>query len=186
MSVLNKIVLGCVACVAILCLMSPTTTVAQANRPADTVESDNDKTLRQLLVEIRELRLTVQRTAVSHTRFQMLIECVRIQQTQVDAIGRQMENLRSQVADMRGMKPQMEQQIKDAEELLEQTTDSKSRLNIESGIKAMKAQLARFGPEEERLRNREAGLETELQAAQAKLNELNNQLDALLNEIKAP
>lgn len=50
----------------------------------------------------------------------------------------------------------------------------------------MKANLARFGQEEERLRNREAGLETELQTSQAKLNELNSQLDALMNEMKAP
>ncbi|HYK19940.1 MAG TPA: hypothetical protein VEV42_04355, partial [Pyrinomonadaceae bacterium] len=59
-------------------------------------------------------------------------------------------------------------------------------LEIESGIKRMKADLARFGPEEERLRNREALLETDLQTSQARLSELNSQLDALLNEMKMP
>src|SRR6266404_8701819 len=50
----------------------------------------------------------------------------------------------------------------------------------------MKADFARIGPEEERLRNREAALESEFQAAQAKLNELNSQMDALMNETKGP
>jgi len=50
----------------------------------------------------------------------------------------------------------------------------------------MKADFARIGPEEERLRNREVALESEFQAAQAKLNELNSQMDALMNETKGP
>jgi hypothetical protein len=36
------------------------------------------------------------------------------------------------------------------------------------------------------LRNREATLDSELQNSQAKLNELNSQLDALFNELKTP
>jgi hypothetical protein len=36
------------------------------------------------------------------------------------------------------------------------------------------------------LRNREVSLDNELQASQARLNDLNGQLDALLNELKAP
>ena len=80
----------------------------------------------------------------------------------------------------------MEQQIKDAEDLLERTTDLNGRSDLESRIKAMKMTLARFGPEDERLRSREAALDSDLQASQAKLNELNGQLDALMNEMKAP
>ena len=186
MSVLDKLMLGCVACVVMFCFVSPTTTVAQANKPAESVETGYDRTLRQLLAEVRELRLAVQRATVTHTRFQIMIERVRIQQSHVDTSLRQIENLRSQIADLRSAKPQMEQQIKDAEELMERTTDPNGRGDIEHQIKAMKGQLARFATEEERLRTREASLETELQASQAKLNELNSQLDALLNEMKVP
>jgi len=46
--------------------------------------------------------------------------------------------------------------------------------------------LDRLAQEDERLRNRETAVDTELQSAQAKLNELNSQLDALMSELKVP
>ena len=65
-------------------------------------------------------------------------------------------------------------------------TDPNPHADLEARIKTMKADLARFGPEEERLRNRDAALDTEFQVAQAKLNELNTKLDALMSELKGP
>lgn len=185
MSRSRTLVLGCALCVLTFCYGSPTT-LAQTNQPVDPVQSNYDKTLQQLLAEVRELRLAVQKATIGHTRFQMLIERMRLQQSNIDAISRQLDNIRSQSADMRNAKPQMEQQIKEVEDLLERTTDPNGRLDMEAQIKSMKAKLARFAPEEERLRSREATLENELQNSQAKLNELNSQLDALLNDLKTP
>jgi len=116
----------------------------------------------------------------------MLIERVRVQQAHVDALSRQLENIHSQVADMKGAKPQMEQQIKDAEDLLDRTPDPNAHADLESRIKVGKASVARFTQEDERLRNRETAVDTELQTAQAKLNELDSQLDLLMCELKAP
>ena len=176
--------------IAGLVLVSPfyaNRAMAQANKPAESAQiGDIDKTLRQMLTEVRELRIAVQRATATQTRFQMLVERLRIQQTHVDAVNRRLDDLRSQIAAMRAEKPLMEQQVKDAEDLLERITDPNGRVDLESRIKSMKASFARFGPEEERLRNREVGLESELQMAQVKLNELNSQLDALLNEMKTP
>ncbi len=186
MSLTKPLIVGCALCVITLCYIFPTGTLAQTKKPAESAQVDHDQTLQQLLKEVRELRLAVQRATITNTRFQMLIERVRIEQVHIDAIGRQLENLRSQVADMRAAKPQMELQIKDAEALLDRTTDLNARANLESSIKAMKGNLARIGPEEERMQNREATLNTELQASQSKLNELNSQLDALMSELKGP
>ncbi len=44
--------------------------------------------------------------------------------------------------------------------------------------------MARLTQEGERLSNRETALDTELQASQAKLNELNIHLDSLMSELK--
>jgi len=186
MSLTKTLILGCPLCLITFCYISPTRTLAQTMKPADSAQVDHDQTLQQLLKEVRELRLAVQRATINNTRFQMLIERVRIEQLHIDAIGRQQENVRSQVADMRAAKPQIEHQIKDAESLLDRTTDLNRHSDLESSIKAMKGNLARIGPEEERLQNREATLNAELQAAQSKLNELNSQLDALMSELKDP
>ncbi len=186
MSLMKRVTLGCVLGLVTLCTISPTRTQAQTNKPAESVQGDRDQTLAQLLAEVRELRLAVQRATVSNTRFQMLIERVRVEQAHVDALSRQVENLNSQLAELKAAKPQMEQQIKDAEDLLDRTADVSAHADLESRIKGGKANLARLTQEDERLRNRETAVDVELQAAQAKVNELNGQLDALMNELKGP
>lgn len=183
---MKGLTLGFLLCLVTLCFISPTAVLAQGNKPAESTQGDRDQTLKQLLTEVRELRLTVQRATVSSTRFQMLIERVRVQQAHVDALSRQLENIHSQVADMKGAKPQIEQQIKEAEDLLDRTPDPNAHAELDSRIKGGKANLARLAQEDDRLRNRETAVDTELQAAQAKLNELNGQLDALMSELKVP
>lgn len=177
---------ACVLCLVLFCCIAPSRAVAQTSNSPESAQGDRDRTLQQLLNEVRELRLAVQRATVNNTRFQMLIERVRIEQARVDAIGRQLENIRAQAADMRASRPQMEQQIKDAEALLDRTSDPNAHADMESRIKAMKSTLVRLAQEEERLQSREATLNTDLQAAQSKVNELNSQLDALMNELKGP
>ena len=69
---------------------------------------------------------------------------------------------------------------------MDRVTDPNPHADLEARIRTMKAEFARIAPEEERLRNHEAALDSEFQAAQAKLNELNSQMDALMNETKGP
>ncbi|HAF12145.1 MAG TPA: hypothetical protein DCK93_09740 [Blastocatellia bacterium] len=80
----------------------------------------------------------------------------------------------------------MAQQIKSAEDQLDRTAELNAHAELESRITVAKGNLTRLTQEEERLRNREAAIDTELQTAQAKLNELNGQLDALMSELKVP
>jgi chromosome segregation ATPase len=185
MSLIKRLTFASALGLLTLCFAASSRTVAQTNKP-ESAKGDNDQALKQLLTEVRELRLAVQRATVSNTRFQMLIERVRVQQAHVDALSRQLENLHSQVAEMKAAKPQMEQQIKDAEDLLDRTPDLNAHADLESRIKGGKANLARLTQEGERLSNRETALDTELQASQAKLNELNSQLDSLMSELKGP
>ena len=186
MSRSRTLVFASVLCVLTFCFGFATTILAQTNPPDVPAQSNYDKTLQQLLAEVRELRMAVQRASFSHTRFQVVIERLRLQQSTIDGVNRQMDLVRAQLADLRNAKPQMEQQIKETEELVERTADPNGRLEMESQIKSMKARLARLAPEEDRLRNRETALESELQNLHAKLNELNSQLDLLFNEMKAP
>jgi len=185
MSLMTRLTLGCIVGLVTVCFVSPTATLAQ-RKPSEAGNGDSDQTLKQLLTEVRELRLAVQRATASNTRFQMLMERVRVQQAHVDALSRQLDNLNSQAAEMKAEKPQMEQQIKDAEELLDRTPEPNAHADLESRIKGGKANLVRLAQEDERLHNRATALDVELQAAQAKLNDLNGQLDSLMTELKGP
>src|SRR5205814_371451 len=171
------LMLGFVIGLVIFCFYFSIRAQAQTKKPSDSAPGDRDQNLKQLPRQVRELRLAVQRATVSNTRFQMLIERVRVQQAHADALSRQLESVRSQVAEFKATKPQMEQQIKDAEDLLDQTPDPSAHADLESRIKGGKANLVRLAQEDERLRNRETAVDTELQGAQAKLNELNGQMD---------
>ena len=186
MSFVKGLILAFLLCLVTLCFISPAAALAQNDKPAESVQGDRDQTLKQLLVEVHELRIAVQRATVNNNRFQMLIERTRVEQTHVESVRRELEGVRSQLSDLQAMKPRMQKQIKDAEDGLDRVTDPNTHADLEARIKTMKADLARIAPEEERLRNREAALDSEFQAAQAKLNELNSQMDTLMNETKGP
>ncbi len=83
MSLIKSLTLGCALCLVTFCYISPASARAQNNKPTESTQGDRDQTLKQLLTEVRELRLTVQRATVNNTRFQMLIERVRVQQAHV-------------------------------------------------------------------------------------------------------
>ena len=117
MSFVKSLSLGCLLCLVTFCCVSPTRTAAQSKKPAESAQGDRDQMLQQLLTEVRELRLAIQRATVNNTRFQMLIERVKQQQGHVEALSRQLEAIRTQLSDMRTAQPQMEQQIKDREEV---------------------------------------------------------------------
>ena len=69
---------------------------------------------------------------------------------------------------------------------MDRTPEPNAHADLESRVKAAKANLARMTQEAERLRNRETTLDGQLQTEQMKLNELNTQLDVLMNELKNP
>jgi len=186
MSLVKRLALGCLLCLVTFCYVGPTRTLAQTRRSAELAPDHQDQILQQLLTEVRELRLAVQRATVNNTRFQMLIERVRVQQGHVEALSRQLEAIRTQLSDMRTAQPQMEQQIKDGEEFMEHATDLNRRAELESRIKVMKGGLERMARESDQLRDREAATNSEVQISQAKLNELNAQLDSLMGELKGP
>jgi hypothetical protein len=89
MSFTKSLTLGIVLCLVTFCYVSPTTALAQTNQPSELAQGDHDQTLRQLLTEVRELRLAVQRATVNNSRFQMLIER--------NELNRQLEALMSEL-----------------------------------------------------------------------------------------
>ena len=179
MSLIKTFTLGCVIAIGM-------SGVSLAQTPNSTTPSDTEQTLKQLLTEVHELRMALQRASFSSGRFQMLIERLRVEQAHADSLARDLEGVRSQLSELQALKPRMEQQIKDAEDSLDRVVDPNSHADLESRIKNMKTERARFGPEEERLHSRETKLDNDLQSSQARISELNGQLDALMNELKSP
>src|SRR3984893_3961994 len=120
MSFMKRLTLGCPLGLVTLCFVASTKTQAQTNKP-ESAKGDGDQPLKHLLTEVRELRLAVQRATVSNTRFQMLIERVRVGQVQVDSLSRQLVSVRSQLTKLKAEKVELAPHMKDLEDRLGQS-----------------------------------------------------------------
>jgi SMC interacting uncharacterized protein involved in chromosome segregation len=166
----------------------PISSVVVAQSPMNVPAApDQDKhVLIELLQEMRQLRVALQRMQAVSQRTQVTLERIRLQQNRVDSISRTLENLRTHLADIRAARPSIEEDMRDMDELFNRTTDATKRSEIEAQIKETKTRLSAQSREEEQSRQRELELTADLQAGQAKLNDLNSQLDTIIRELEAP
>ena len=182
---IKSLILGCLLGLVILCYVLPATVSAQTTKPAESAQADRDQTLRQLLTEVRELRLELQRAMVTNGRFQMLIERLKAQQGQVDSLGGQLAGVRSELAKLKAYRTQAATEMKDMEDRLGQSS-GEQRMTIEKALKEGKLWLESKATEEQRQVELEANLSMRLQIEQGRLDQLSSQLDALLTDLKVP
>jgi chromosome segregation ATPase len=182
----RKIVIAALALVMLAGLSQASALHAQERRSAESSKEDDKQVLRTLLDEVRQLRLALQRSNALNHRVQITLERLRLQQGRVDSLTRSLENLRTRISDLKNARPQMEEQIKHAEEVMSRATEQNRREEIEHQLKEMKTRLASWSREEEQLREREASLSSELQIEQNKLNELHGQLENMLRQLDGP
>lgn len=159
---------------------------AQSANVVQTAADQDKQVLAELLKEMRQLRVDLLRMQTVSQRAQVTLERLRLQQTRVDSISRSLESVRTHLADIRAARPAIEDDMRDIDDLLNRTTDTIKRSEIEAQIKETKTRLNAQNREEEQSRQRELELTGDLQAAQAKLNDLNNQLDSIVRELEAP
>lgn len=167
-----------------LCLAASSTALAQSGNSANSVPADDKQLTQALLNEIKLLRQTLQRTSLSSFRAQVLTERLRVQQDQVSQLSRELEGLRAALADGRFGQPWMAERVKEVESQLERETDPVRRQQFERQSKQLQLEAERQAQRVAQQREREMQLTAKLQTEQAKLNELNERLDALERELE--
>jgi hypothetical protein len=181
----------CLLGLAIICLFCPKDVRAQpvSNLPATSAIETNTKDevvlLRTLVDEVRQLRLTLQRTVLSAHRFQIVFERQRFQQGRVDAVARELQTLSLQLDNAKFARTQFVERAKQAQEQLDLEPDLKRHNMLEQQLKEFKLILSTQSQQDERHRERETLLNTQLQVEQLKLDDLTNQLDNLERELTA-
>ena len=154
-------------------LVTPETALAQstASRPT------SEQSLQELVREVRQLRATLQRINVAMYKGHVMIERLKLQQEQVSRITRELTQIREDVSEIRG------QQVKYRELL------KRIEARVEVGMKdsidlvTVKTELQNMSQREQRLSMRETQLVNELELERAKLNDLNDRLNALELEL---
>jgi len=133
----------------------------------------------ELLAEVRELRVAMERLASAAPRMQLLTSRLTIQEERVNRTARDLESLRSQIDSTRTMAQALRAQAKRIDEGLSDATDPRERGDLERRKQEMNAELEALGAREQALRGREADALGALGLEQARWEELSGRLDDL-------
>ncbi len=157
---------------------------------ANGAQGDHGQAMQALVNEVRQLRLAIQRSNLSAHQSQVVIERMRSQQQTVDRVADRLRWAREEASRFRMYMPMQQTEIQNRLKMIEadlsETLDAKARRVKEGELEISKQRLGMMGQEETRLRENESQLAAQLQIEQAKLAELNDQLDALQREMETP
>jgi hypothetical protein len=162
---------------------------ATSNNAGD-AQGDNEQAMQALVNEVRQLRLAIQRSNLNTHHSQVIIERMRSQQQAVDRLADRLRWARDESSRFKMYLPlqqaEIQNRLKVIEADLSETLDAKTRRAKEGELEIIKQRLGMMGQEETRLRENESQLTAQLQIEQAKLAELDDQLDALRRELETP
>lgn len=157
--------------------------LAAGSAAAQTANADN-ATLQKLLEEVRQLRMTLEKTVTVGPRMQLLLQRTQLQDARVARISQQLDEVRKQIAAEAAQQTDANEQLAKIERDLAAETDAGRRAQLEEVHTHFKM-LAGRGPDQQ-LRARESELANTLQGEQATLGDLNGKLDALERQLETP
>lgn len=134
----------------------------------------------ELVNEVRQLRLEVQRLSASAQRIQLLLDRSRTQQEQVTRLTQQLNEARAQLNQTRWEQARLKTEAEQAEK------QKAAGLRGEDELKATIAAGEELKQREQNLMQRELQLSSELELERATLNDLKTRLDKLEQEIAMP
>jgi chromosome segregation ATPase len=180
--------------ISIICLLFMTTLVftsfgspqTATNNNAKTAQGENEPTMQALLNEVRQLRLAIQRANLSAYHAQLIIERMRSQRQHADRLSERLRDTRERIANGKIPQVELQQELKGIEGRLSQERDAERRQDLEEHQDMLKTRLAALAKEETRLQEVESQLTSQSQIEQARLAELDDQLDALRRELEMP
>jgi len=172
----------CLLAPAVIGLTSLTASKAFTNSAAQAVQSD--QTLQALLIEVHELRVALQRSNLNTYHAQITIERMKLQQQRVDRLQAQLGEARNRLAGARKTLSDISSSLKGAEMGIAGETTAAGRAERERYIQSLKVELEELTQKEQQEQGYETQLNAQLQLEQAKLNDLNERLDALQRELE--
>lgn len=140
--------------------------------------SPETQALQALVAEIRQLRLDLQTTTITTQRVQVVLYRLQSQTALVTRAASHLDSARSSLGNAQSEKKNLTDRMAYVEEALKNTQETE-RKNQQEIVAQMKAGLARMAAEEQRLQAIEIDAATQLRMEQAKLADLQDQLERL-------
>jgi hypothetical protein len=164
-------------CLITLFILNSQQSYAQSEGSSRSSQVIQGQMLKELLDEVRQLRIDLMRMNGNAYRAQMMIERLRLQQEQVNRLTLELNKVNSEIGDLRSARPGLKEKIEGLEKKVETGVISPSEL------KAAKAAMERLGQREQSLVEREPQLTAELSAERGNLEALKVRLDEIEREI---
>jgi len=168
---------------AALCLLVVTAPLLAPAQQAGNELSSDKATIQALLVEVRQLRLALERSTSILPRVQLAAQRLQAQQDRVDRLSRELRNYRAD-SDSKPGKEKLALALKQIESEMGQTQDAARRKEMENVSKSLAAEIEQVTFREQQDRAQEIELMSQLQSEQAKLRTLSDQLDALEKKLE--
>ena len=168
----------------LLCFLLSSETSAQEVAKTQNGQG-NEQILKEILSEIKQLRLVIGKTNVNQLRFQITFDQYKAQQSHVNSMNREIESIKSQLTAGTQLRPNNEEMSRTFEERLQQTTDPRQRQNLERQIQQIKRNLEMQDQREKRMKERQTTLEMQIPAEQAKLDQLNAEMERIKQDINS-
>lgn len=143
--------------------------------------------IRELLVEVRALRIAMERSATVGARIQLLVARVQLQEQRIAELSRRAAAVRDELSKMDMGIAQFADQLIDMQAALDRgISDPKQRVQMERELEHLKAEQARPNKRRQDLLNEESLLSQQLAADQGRWSDVNGQLDELERSLKVP
>ena len=176
----------------LLCLALAGSAFAQQNAPPNSpnlAPSPEAQLLRALLDEVRQLRQTMQRATFNQYRTQTLTGQLARQQARVESLTEEVEQLKAAQQQSYDARRDQEE-LQELETAFQREPNSALREQLRQNYLSMQRALTRqqedLHQDAERQRQRQSQLEINLRTEQARLAELQEQLDAVAREFDKP
>ena len=139
--------------------------------------------MQALLTEVRQLRLTLEKSLSLGPRMQLVLQRAQLQDQKVARISQQLDEVRKQIAAETARQTAVAERLAKIAQDLSSETDLERRTHMED-MRAGLKMAAATGPDQQ-MRAHESEIAASLQTEQAILGELNDKLDAIERQFEA-
>lgn len=141
--------------------------------------STDSQTLQAVLTEVHQLRQDLQTAATAARRAQILIYRLYAQEASVERAFQRFDEAKSELDEFQARKKWQALQIKEYEERRDRAENPAQRKQLDDVIANLKSQMEAWAPEEQEAQAKKMELGEQLRIEQAKLDQLQNQLEQL-------
>lgn len=153
-------------------------TLFSSTASAQTASTDS-QALQALLTEVHQLRQDLQTAATAARRAQILIYRLHAQEAAVERASQRFDEAKSALDQFQSQKKWQALQIKDYEDRRDGAENPTERKRWDDAVSNLKSQMEVVAPTEQEAQAKEIDLEQHLRIEQAKLDQLQNELDQL-------